>query len=90
MKLITLLMISLSLGSCKIATLEVTQVSYDDESETCFSRRYRYSRDYIGPITEFSPTDRINCDRAVGYPPEDYVRVQQWLEDQRSRLVGRD
>lgn len=74
-----------TLPSCQTQPIIVNQLFFDGES--CFSRPYKYSPDYIGPLGESQEIDIENCYSLVGYEFNDYQDVTAYAEENRLRCL---
>lgn len=62
---------------------------YVVESESwCQSRKYRHSKEFIGPISEPKKHDLSDCDQIIGYKGSpDYIDLNQFMEDVRVEII---
>lgn len=58
----------------------------DPELSFCLVREYKYSRDYIGPITKFQRFPLSECNKVNGYAPRDYTDVFEYLDAIRKEI----
>jgi len=68
--------------------VEVGGVEYIDlESSYCLSRIYRIGKGYIGPIKDAIKLHISECNKVIGYAPDEYGVFTTWLENFRSWLL---
>lgn len=58
------------------------------EKSKCFSRTYKISKEFIGPIDKAIELDIRECHKVVGYSPREYGVFSTWLENMRHWLLG--
>lgn len=56
----------------------------DVEESSCFCRQYRFSLEYVGPVSEAEELDLMDCNKSVGHPPDSYLELSQWYEEVRT------
>lgn len=52
----------------------------NEEKSYCLKRRYRYSIDYIGPISKGEKLPLLKCHKIIGNSPLNYKKKIDWLE----------
>ena len=75
--------------SCQIRTLGVNQYLYDFENNVCYQRDYKFSRGYIGKTSDFNEVELVECNKIIGYKPDDYIQVYEWQNEVRRSLPTR-
>lgn len=60
----------------------------DPDNSVCLCRTYRYSKAYIGPMSESTNNPIEFCNKIIGNPVEDYIRLTNYLEEARRNLNG--
>lgn len=73
------------LVSCN-STREVFPLYFNDEGG-CFMRQVRYSRDFIGFISESEQVEDHYCQNTLGHSFNDYLEVMENLELSRLRCL---
>ena len=73
--------------SCQfVPTLETRQLFIDIKHKACYERPYTFSKKYIGPEHRFFEVDYNKCNKMIGYSPDEYARVNHWIEERRIDL----
>lgn len=54
----------------------------EDES-VCFTRMYKHSKGYVGPIGQEHDNDITYCNDLIGYGPSEYVDLSLFFEEVR-------
>lgn len=72
------------------SVVEIDEKEYIDiESSKCLSRNYQINRDVIGPVDDtVLVMDIRECDRMIGYAPQEYATFTTWLESMRQWLLS--
>lgn len=60
----------------------------DTEKSFCLSRVYRYSKGYIGPISNAIKLPIYECQKVIGKAPSEYGIFATWLESFRKWLLS--
>ena len=47
----------------------------DVQKSVCFSRDYRHTIDYVGPVGAYESLNIKKCNKVVGYSPVNYTKV---------------
>lgn len=83
-KLTLILVLVICLNGCgSIPTLNVSQRIYDFKNHRCLERNYQYSAEYIGPRGATIEVPIEKCDLLIGYDPDNYVKVYEWIDGRR-------
>lgn len=103
MKFVPLLMICLSACQTRpdelIKNQKFVSFSYveidgkkyiDPDKSFCAVREYKYSLEFLGPITKFRDVKFDECNKLNGYTPKDYIDVTNFLEDVRLEIKSYD
>lgn len=65
----------------------------DETKSACFSRKYQFSLDRVGPIGENDDEELEACNGMIGYSPENYKKVVEFNERVRVKIkeeLGKD
>ena len=59
---------------------------YPADQIQCNQRKYRVSKEIIGPLSKFEQVDISNCQKVIGYQPKAYARLFNLLEWVRQHI----
>jgi len=83
-KKILMAVLAICLSACQnVPTIDVPQRVYDFNNQRCLERNYRFSAEYIGPRGATVEVDIEKCDLLIGYDPQTYVKVYDWIDERR-------
>lgn len=63
-------------------------VNLDDSF--CAEREYKYSKQFIGPITKYQKVSFDQCNKLTGETPVQYTAKANWFEDVRKEIEKYD
>jgi len=58
----------------------------DVAASRCYSRQYRHSKEFIGPLGNEKLEDMSVCDRMIGYSPRNYTKLHNFMQRVRSQI----
>jgi len=65
---------------------EKGELVIDEKNSACFSRKYQFSIDRVGPVGEDEDMALEDCADLIGYSPENYKKVAEFNERVRSKI----
>lgn len=57
------------------------------EDSVCFSRMYEHNKSGIGAVSEAQQLDVYECDKIIGYEPEEYSLYTSWKNSLRRWML---
>lgn len=65
---------------------ESGELVIDEKRSACFTRKYQFSIDRVGPLGEQKDVDLSECDGMIGYSPDNYKKVAEFNERVRAKI----